>query len=818
MDEKEKDHKSKEEEKPEKDDVLGRVADLEIPEELPILPLREIVVFPFMIIPLIIARPSSVELINEVVLGNRIIGLFAQKDASVEKPKEKDINNIGSAGLVLKMLKVGDGNLRILVQGLARCRSKSFTQRKPYFKAKVEKISDVFTPSVHMEAMKRSILSSFQEMVEFAPYLPEEAYITAMNIDDPGKLSDFVASNINIEQNDRQNILEIADVEKRLERVNILLGREVELLRLGSKIQSEARSQMDDAQKQYFLRQQLKAIKKELGEEDSAAAEIEDLREKIVQKNLPDEVRARAEEELERLSHINPASAEYSVARTYIDWILILPWQEGSVDELDIDQAGRILDEDHYGLEEVKERILEYLAVRKLKEDMRGPILCFVGPPGTGKTSLGRSIARALGRKFVRMSLGGIHDEAEIRGHRRTYVGALPGRIIQGLREAGTNNPVFMLDEIDKVGKDFRGDPSSALLEVLDPEQNFSFRDNYLDLPFDLSKVMFITTGNILDTVPPPLRDRMETLRLVGYTLDEKVGIAKKFLIPKQLEEHGLSKANLSIATPVLKVIINNYTREAGLRNLERLIARICRKVAIDVIKDKNYKKKVTSDDLDEFLGPRRYYDEVRGKCPMVGMATGLAYTEFGGTITFVEATMMRGKGELTLTGQLGDVMKESAVAALSYLRSNAGRYDIDEELFSKMDIHIHVPAGAVPKDGPSAGITMATALISLFTERPVRCDLAMTGEITLIGRVLPIGGVREKCLAAVAAGIKKVILPKENVSSVEEISDEIKGRLEFVFVENVDEVFKEVLLPARVSDDGRKKKARREREEKVAS
>jgi len=416
------------------------------------------------------------------------------------------------------------------------------------------------------------------------------------------------------------------------------------------------------------------------------------------------------------------------------------------------------------------------------------------------------------------MSLGGIHDEAEIRGHRRTYVGALPGRIIQGLREAGTNNPVFMLDEIDKVGKDFRGDPSSALLEVLDPEQNFSFRDNYLDLPFDLSKVMFITTGNILDTVPPPLRDRMETLRLVGYTLDEKVGIAKKFLIPKQLEEHGLSKANLSIATPMLKVMINNYTREAGLRNLERLIARICRKVAIDVIKDKGYKKKVTSDDLDEFLGPRRYYDEVRGKSPMVGMATGLAYTEFGGTITFVEATMMRGKGELTLTGQLGDVMKESAVAALSYLRSNAGSYNIDEELFSKMDIHIHVPAGAVPKDGPSAGITMATALISLLTERPVRCDLAMTGEITLIGRVLPIGGVREKCLAAVAAGIKKVILPKENVSSVEEISDEIKGRLEFVFVENVDEVFKEVLLPARVSDDGRKKKAQREREEKVAS
>lgn len=779
-----------------KEDIIEPVADIEIPEELPILPLRDIVVFPFMIIPLVVARPSSIELIDEALKGNRIIGLFAQRDPSIEKPAKTDLREIGSAGLVLKMLKMSEGNLRILVQGLARCKLQNYTQEEPYFKAKVERLNDFVIPSVHIEALKRSILASFQEMVELAHYLPEEAYITSINIEDPGKLADFVASNINIEHNSRQKVLELTDVAQRLELVNSLLGKEVELLRLGTKIQSEARSQMTEAQKEYFLRQQLKAIQKELGEEDGASAEIENLRKKLAEKALPEEVRQSAGEELERLSHINPASAEYTVARTYIDWILTLPWMESSVDALNIDEARKVLDDDHYDLDEVKERILEYLAVRKLKEDMRGPILCFVGPPGTGKTSLGRSIARALGRKFVRMSLGGIHDEAEIRGHRRTYVGALPGHIINGLRRASTNNPVFMLDEIDKVGSDFRGDPSSALLEVLDPEQNFSFRDNYLDLPFDLSKVMFITTANILDTVPPALRDRMETLRLVGYTIDEKVNIARKFLIPKQLTEHGLNKSNLSLTVPALKMMVNNYTREAGLRNLERLIARICRKVAIKVIKDKKYTIKVTPEDLEEFLGQRRYYDELRGRCPIVGMATGLAYTEYGGTLTFVEATRMRGKGELTLTGQLGDIMKESAVAALSYIRANAKRYNIDEEIFSKIDIHIHVPAGAIPKDGPSAGITMATALVSLLTNRPVRCDMAMTGEITLIGRVLPIGGVREKSLAAVQAGIKQVILPKENESSVEEISDEVRGRLKYIYVDNIDQVLKEVLIP----------------------
>lgn len=776
-----------------------------IPEIIAVLPLRDVVVFPFMIIPLTIGRESSVKLVDDTVVKDKMLGLFTQKNPHIEKPDEGDIYEIGTAGLISKMVRTAEDELKILVQGLKRIKLKRTIQREPYMIAQIEELEDVEKVSVKIEAMKRSLLQMFKQIVDLTPHLPDEAYLTALNIDAVGKLADFIASNINLGSDELMEILRTLNVEERLKKVSSFAGRELEILKLGSKITSEIKGEMDKAQREYFLRQQLKAIQKELGIAKEGEEEIEELRKKIKEKKLPDEVRTKAMEELERMSRIPPVSAEYIVVRTYIDWILVLPWLESSEDKIEIDSARAILDEDHYDLDEVKERVLEFLAVRKLREDMHGPILCFVGPPGTGKTSMGKSIARAMGRKFVRMSLGGIHDEAEIRGHRRTYVGALPGRIIQGIREAGTNNPVFMLDEIDKVGKDFRGDPSSALLEVLDPEQNFSFRDNYLDLPFDLSKVMFITTGNILDTVPPALRDRMEVLRLPGYTINEKLEIAKRHLIPKQLKEHGLKNKNLTITKPALTNIIRYYTREAGLRNLERMIARICRKTAVKVVKEPGHKVKVSPKELEEFLGPERYHDEIAARRPQVGIATGVAYTMYGGKIIFVEATMMKGKGQLNLTGHLGEIMKESAQAAMSYIRANAKKFNIDEDIFSKHDFHIHVPEGAIPKNGPSAGITIATSLVSLVTNRPVRCDVAMTGEITLRGELLPVGGIKEKCLAAVLAGVDELVMPKENERDVKTIGEEITDKIKITYEDKMSDVFERVLMDKKK----RNKKAR---------
>jgi len=768
----------------------------ELPPELPILPLRGTVIFPFMIVPLVVGRKSSIKLIDGAIRGNRTIGLFAQKDAEVEDPKADDIYRVGTAGQILKMLRMPDGSARIMVQGITRLRIDSFVNETPYFTAKVSKMESTEAKTAKVEALQRNVLQLFQKVVELTANLPEDAYVAAMNIEDGGKLADFIASNLNIDVAERQQVLEAAEVTPRLENLTTILNREVELLELGSKIQSEAKNEMDKAQREYYLRQQLKAIRKELGEEDQYAVEIDELEEKLAQKPLPDEVRAEADRELTRLKTIPPQAAEYVVARTYLDWILALPWLEGSKDHLDIAHARKILNEDHYDLEDVKERVLEYLSVRKMKEEMKGPILCFVGPPGVGKTSIGKSIARAMGRKFVRISLGGVRDEAEIRGHRRTYVGALPGRIIQGIRKAATNNPVFMLDEVDKLGMDFRGDPSAALLEVLDPEQNFSYSDHYLDLPFDLTHVMFITTANILDPIPPALKDRMEIIRLPGYTLPEKLMIAKKFLIPKQLGEHGLMRRQLAITDAAVKDIIEKYTSEAGVRNLERSIATICRKTARQIVEEKIKGVKATGANLAVFLKAPHFFPETAGRKDEVGVATGMAWTAVGGVILFVEALRMQGKGNLILTGQLGEVMQESAKAAYSFVKSTAATLGIAAEDFDKYDIHVHVPAGATPKDGPSAGVAMATAIASAFSRRPVRHDLAMTGEITLRGKVMPIGGVREKLLAAVRAGIPNVIFPAENENEVLEVDNELRKNAKIAYVGTIDEVLDAALLP----------------------
>ncbi len=796
---------------------------VELPEVMPILPLRGTVIFPFMIVPLVVGRKSSIKLIDDAIRGDRIIGLFAQKDPETEDPATGDIYGVGTAGMILKMLRMPDGSARIMVQGIARLAVEEFVDVAPYFKAKTKRLESPEAKTTKIEALQRNALNLFQKIVELAPNLPEDAYVAAMNIEDAGKLADFIASNVNVELTERQQILEAVDVGARLEQLTSILNREADLLELGSKIQSEAKSEMDKAHRDYYLRQQLKAIRKELGEEDQYAVEIDELEEKLLEKALPDEVREEATRELSRLKTIPPQAAEYVVARTYLDWILVLPWLEGSEDNLDISHARKVLDEDHYDLDDVKERILEYLSVRKLREEMKGPILCFVGPPGVGKTSVGKSIARAVGRKFIRMSLGGVRDEAEIRGHRRTYVGALPGRIIQGIRKAGTNNPVFMLDEVDKLGMDFRGDPAAALLEVLDPEQNFSFSDHYLDLPFDLSKVMFITTANILDPIPPALKDRMEIIRLPGYTLPEKINIAKQFLIPKQFAEHGLGRRGLRIADSALKEIISRYTREAGVRNLERGIATICRKTARQIVEEKVKKITVTKKNLVDYLKAPPFYPETAGRKSEVGIATAMAWTAVGGVILFIEALKMPGKGELILTGQLGDVMQESARAAYSYVKAHAKDLGIDAEAFDKYNIHIHVPAGATPKDGPSAGVAMATALASVLSGRPVRHDLAMTGEITLRGKVMPIGGVKEKLLAAVRAGIPNVLFPEENESDVLEIEPEHRDKVDVAYARTIGDVLKEALADGRPAQKAEKppapkRKARKKEKEPVAA
>lgn len=760
-----------------------------IPKYLPILPLRGTVLFPELVLPIMVGRKKSVKLIDDAMEGEKLIGVLTQHNSEVEDPAPDELYSMGVAAQLVRVVRELDGTQRVIVQGLERIRVKRFLQSDPYYVAEVEVLPVGEVYDVEVEALTRNLKALFQKAVELASYLSNELKNMVMNVKDPSVLADLIAANLNIKVQEKQEVLELLDLKARLNKVHFILTREVQILELGNKIQSQVKEDIDKAQREYYLREQLKAIKRELGEADDHTAEIKELREKIEKAQMPEEAKKAAEKELNRLSKMPPASAEYTVARTYLDWLVELPWAKGTEDNLDIANARRILDEDHYNLEKVKKRILEYLAVRKLKKDMKGPILCFVGPPGVGKTSLGRSIARAMGRKFVRISLGGIRDEAEIRGHRRTYVGALPGRIIQGIKRAGTNNPVFMLDEVDKIGTDFRGDPASALLEVLDPEQNHAFSDHYIDVPFDLSKVMFITTANILDTIPPALKDRMEVLELPGYSDDEKLMIAKQHLIPKQLKEHGLTPENLQFEDEAILGIIHSYTREAGVRNLEREIAAICRAVAKEVAEGKDEKVVVKKETLHKFLGPEKFYPEVAERIFTPGIATGLAWTPTGGDIIFIEATKMKGEKGLTLTGQLGDVMKESAQAALSYVRSKAKELGIDEDFYSKTDIHIHVPAGAIPKDGPSAGVAMFVALISLLTGRPVRSDVAMTGEITLRGQILPVGGIKEKVLAGRRAGIKTIILPKRNEKDLEELSDHVKEGLEFKFVQRMDEV-----------------------------
>ena len=759
-----------------------------IPDELPVLPLRGTVLYPDLILPIMVGRKKSVKLIDDAMDSDRIIGVITQKRSEIEDPKETDLYSVGVAALILRMIRELDGSQRVIVQGVSRMKVKEYFQREPYYKAKVEVIDEGLVQGVEIDALMMNLKNLFQRAVELAPYLTSELGTMVSNIKSPAILADLIASNLNISTTEKQGILETFDIRERLTKVHLFLNKEVQVLELGNKIQSQVKEDMDRTQREYYLREQLKAIKKELGELDEHSTEIKELKEKIKKAKMPPEALAAAEKELDRLAKIPPASAEYTVARTYLDWLAELPWSETTEDNLDIDNAQKTLDEDHYDLEKVKKRILEYLAVRKLKADMKGPILCFVGPPGVGKTSLGKSIARTMGRKFIRISLGGVRDEAEIRGHRRTYVGALPGRIIQGIKKAGSNNPIFMLDEVDKIGMDFRGDPSSALLEVLDPEQNFSFSDHYIDVNFDLSKVMFITTANVLDTIPPALRDRMETLELPGYSEDQKMMIAKEFLIPKQISEHGLSSEFIEFQDAALQTIITSYTREAGVRNLEREIATVCRGVAKDVARGIKEKVVIGPDDLHRFLGPVKFFQEVAERTSNPGVATGLAWTPTGGDIIFVEATKMRGEKGLTLTGQLGDVMKESAQAALAYVRSKSKELGIEEDFFEKNDIHIHVPAGAIPKDGPSAGITMFVALTSLLTNKPVRSDVAMTGEITLRGLVLPVGGIKEKVLAGMRAGIKTIILPKKNEKDLEEIPEHIRNQMNFKYIQRMDE------------------------------
>ena len=766
-----------------------------IPKQLPILPLRGTVLFPELILPIMVGRKKSVKLIDDAMEGNRVIGVVTQHSSEVEDPKPNEIYRVGVAAHLVRVVRELDGTQRVIVQGLERIRIVRYLQADPYYLAEVEVLPVEETYDVEVEALVRNLKGLFQKAVELAPYLNNELKNIVINVKEPGVLADLIVANLNINTSEKQEVLELLNVKERLNKTHFILTREVQIMELGNKIQSQVKEDIDKAQREYYLREQLKAIKRELGETDDHTAELRELKEKIEKAGMPPEAKKAAEKELDRLSKMPPASAEYTVARTYLDWLIELPWSKSTEDNLDIANASRILDEDHYNLEKVKKRILEYLAVRKLKKDMKGPILCFVGPPGVGKTSLGRSIARAMGRKFVRISLGGVRDEAEIRGHRRTYVGALPGRIIQGIKRAGSNNPVFMLDEVDKIGTDFRGDPSSALLEVLDPEQNHAFSDHYIDVPFDLSKVMFITTANILDTVPPALKDRMEVLELPGYSDDEKLMIAKRHLIPKQLEEHGLTPEHIEFEDEAILGIINSYTREAGVRNLERNIAAICRAVAKEVAEGKEGKRVIKAEDLHKFLGPEKFYPEVAERTCYPGVATGLAWTPTGGDIIFVEATRMKGEKGLTLTGQLGEVMKESAQAALSYVRSKAKELGIEEDFYLKSDIHIHVPAGAIPKDGPSAGIAMFIALTSLLTNRPVRGDVAMTGEITLRGQVLPVGGIKEKVLAGKRAGIKTIILPKKNEKDLEELSDHVKEGLEFKFVQRMDEVVEIALV-----------------------
>jgi len=762
----------------------------EIPDTLPVMPLENVVLYPSMIAPIVVGDEKSRKMIDETLAGNRMVAVLTRRP---DKPgKLDDFENLydaGCAAIILKMLKMPDGTMRILLHGLQRIRVTEELSTNPFLKIRVDVVSEIpVKPSREVDALVKSLHGLLGKAIELSS-LPEDLRVAAINISDPGRLADLISSNLNLKVEEQQELLEQPDVRERLKRIHFLLSREIEVLELGSRIQSRVKNEMDKNQREYLLREQMKAIRHELGEDEGTGRELEDLQDRLDKKAMPDYARETAQRELNRLRSMQPASAEYSVGRTYVDIILDLPWEESTEDNIDIARARKILNRDHYDLEKTKERILEYLAVRKLKKDMKGPILLLVGPPGVGKTSLGRSIASAIGRKFVRFSLGGMRDEAEIRGHRRTYIGAMPGRILKSLRQVEANNPVMMLDEIDKVGSDYRGDPSSALLEVLDPEQNNTFSDHYLDMPFDLSKIMFITTANQLDTIPGPLRDRMEIIELTGYSLKEKLQIAKRYTVPRQMEENGISKKNIAIPDATLLRLIEDYTREAGVRGLERQVGAVCRKVARMIAEGQTEKVTVKPEMLEELLGPSRYFRDVAQRMGTPGVSIGLAWTPVGGETLFIEATITMGSGKFVLTGQLGDVMKESAQAAMTYVHTVAESLQIAEELFAKRDIHLHVPAGAIPKDGPSAGTAMATAITSLLTGRRVKDFLAMTGEITLKGNVLPIGGVKEKVLGAHRAGIKQVLLPERNRGDASQLPDEIKRKVKISFVSHMDDV-----------------------------
>ncbi|MGA2316491.1 MAG: endopeptidase La [Thermodesulfobacteriota bacterium] len=773
---------------------------LSLPETLPLLPIRDIVVFPYMVLPLFVSREKSIKSLEEALTKDRLIFLVAQKKVTEEDPSPKDLYRMGTVAVVMKMLKLPDGKVKILVQGLSKASIKETLQTAPYLLVKVENIKDPFVTEITLEteALMRNVREQLERIVSYGKLLSPDLMFVLESVDDPGRLADLVASNLDLTVEKAQEILEILDPVERLKTLNELLGKEVQVLTMQAKIQSQAKEEITKTQREYFLREQMRAIRSELGEVDERTDEIKTLQQKIKKAKMPKEVEKEARRELERLEQMHPDAAEASMVRTYLDWLIDMPWSKATTDNIDLHKAKKVLDEDHYDLEKVKERILEYLSVHKLKKMMKGPILCFIGPPGVGKTSLGKSIARALDRKFVRISLGGIRDEAEIRGHRRTYVGALPGRIIQSVKQAGSNNPVFMMDEVDKIGIDFRGDPASALLEVLDPEQNNAFSDHYLNVPFDLSRVMFITTGNLTDPIPSALKDRMEVINLPGYTDLEKLKIARTFLLPRQMEENGINPKMLEISDKTILLMISQYTQEAGLRNLERELASICRKVARRVAEGKNEKTKISTKNLHQFLGPPPYLPDEEQKRNEVGVVTGLAWTETGGEILHVEATTTPGKGSLILTGHLGDVMKESAQAALTYARSKGKAYRINPNTLNNKEIHIHVPAGAIPKDGPSAGITMATAIFSALTGIPVKKDMAMTGEITLRGRVLPVGGLKEKALAALRNKIKAVIIPYLNKKDLIDLPLYMRKKINFIPVKHMDEVLRIALSAKR--------------------
>ena len=776
-----------------------KTSQVEIPEVLPLLPIRDIVIYPYMMLPLFVGRDVSIRAVEEALARDRLIFLVSQINSADENPVPAEIHRVGTIASIMRMLKLADGRVKILVQGLSKGEVDTYLRERPFFEVKIRKVVEPSLAEVpiEVEALMRTAKEKIEQILNLKN-LPPEIVMVTDNISDPGVLADLVASNLRLKIDESQAILEVFDPIERLKKVNELLTRELELSAMQARIQSQAKEEMSKTQRDYYLREQLKQIQQELGEGDERAEEVNELKKQIDKAKMPAEVKQEAEKQLRRLEQMHPESSEASLVRTYLDWLVDLPWSKRTKDNLNIKKAKEVLDEDHYDLEKIKERILEYLAVNKLRRKIKGPILCFVGPPGVGKTSLGRSIARCLGRNFVRVSLGGVRDEAEIRGHRRTYVGALPGRIIQGIKQANSSNPVFMLDEIDKVGADFRGDPSAALLEVLDPEQNHAFSDHYLNVPFDLSNVLFICTANLLDPIPAALADRMEVIQLSGYTNEEKLAIARKYLIPRQLSDNGISEPQLEISDDAVLRVIGEYTKEAGLRNLERELASVCRKVARKVAEGKTELTRVTRGNLHHFLGAPKFLPEAEQEEHEIGVATGLAWTSTGGEILYVEASLSRGRGNLTLTGQLGDVMKESAQAAVSYARAHANTLGIEADFYQKLDIHIHVPAGAIPKDGPSAGITMATALISALTKRAVSRDVAMTGEITLRGRVLPIGGLKEKSLAAYRAGIQTIVIPDRNEKDVNEIPKTLRRKLKWVLAKNMSEVLRVALIEGR--------------------